>query len=250
MQAEGSPDPGRRRERSLSDPRGNLLGRSFPRGNWGQPAERLDVLYERAEEEALRTVEWYLAARAGKRRMARALRWGTVLGVVCGAALALLELAKLGGEGTGSWGLLALLGAAVCLGCDRYLGVTSGWMRNIATAQAVQRRVEALRYEWTVESARDALGPTEGTAGERVERRLDLLRRFSADVTELVRAETAEWMIAFRSGPPAPPLVRAAEAAEAGPRGERYEPRQPRFAPPLGTRPTMPRQRPPEPPPR
>ncbi|MQS10378.1 SLATT domain-containing protein, partial [Streptomyces sp. IF17] len=178
--------------------RGDLTSDPFPHGDWGEPAARLDELYRRVEAEALRTVEWYLADRRWKRGTARALRLGSVLGAAAGLALPLLE--AVGVAGAGPWGYPLLLGAVACLACDRWFGLTSGWMRDVATAQAVQRRLEALRYEWATENVREALGPTEGTAGEAAERCLGLLRRFSEDVTELVRAETADWMLEFRGG--------------------------------------------------
>ncbi|MBD0708545.1 SLATT domain-containing protein [Streptomyces sp. CBMA291] len=39
-------------------------------------------------------------------------------------------------------------------------------MRDVATAQAVQRRIQTLRFDWATECVREVLGPTEGTASE------------------------------------------------------------------------------------
>lgn len=220
----------------------DLTGAPFPLGDWGEPAERLDELYRWVEANALRTAEWYLSDRVRKRRCARALRVGTALGVIAGAALPLLDLTK-AAEGTAGWGYLSLLLGAACLACDRYFGLTSGWMRDVATAQAVQRRLQALQFDWASESVREVLGPTEGTASEAAERCLGVLRRFSEDVTELVRAETADWMVEFRSGPA--PLALQSVGTSA-PRPESGHPSG-RFPLPPGTRPNMPRQRPPEP---
>ncbi|OSC49780.1 hypothetical protein B5181_40700, partial [Streptomyces sp. 4F] len=103
-------------------------------------------------------------------------------------------------DGAAPWGYLALLLAVACVAGDRYFGVTSGWMRDVATAQAVQRRLQMLQFDWASESVREVLGPADGTASEAAERCLTVLRRFSEDVTELVRAETADWMVDFRSG--------------------------------------------------
>ncbi|MET9799556.1 SLATT domain-containing protein [Streptomyces sp. NPDC006368] len=213
----------------------DLAGRPFPLGDWGEPAQRLDELYRWVETNALRTAEWYLSDRVWKRRCARALRIGTALGAVTGAALPLL--------GWWKWGYPALLVAAACLLCDRYFGLTSGWMRDVATAQAVQRRLQALQFDWASESVREVLGPAEGTASEAAERCLGVLRRFSEDVTELVRAETADWMVEFRSGPA--PL--AMQSTLPSPARTDSTAAPGRFPLPPGTRPNMPRQRPPEP---
>ncbi|MEU5404088.1 SLATT domain-containing protein [Streptomyces sp. NPDC005963] len=225
--------------------RGDLAGRPFPLGDWGEPAERLDELYRWVEAGALRTTEWYLADRVWKRRTGRMLRAGAALGVATGATLPLLDLTGMV-AGAAGWGYLSLLLGAACLACDRYFGVTSGWMRNVATAQAVQRRLQRLQFDWASESVREVLGPTEGTASEAAERCLGVLRSFSEDVTELVQAETADWMREF-AGAPAPLLLQAlplsptgaSRALEGGAQGGRA------MLPP-GTRPNMPRQRPPE----
>ncbi|MFD7833726.1 SLATT domain-containing protein [Streptomyces sp. NPDC059761] len=246
MQPEGPPrDPREprdsREEGSGPMAAGDLTGGPFPLGDWGEPAERLDELYRRVEADALRTAEWYLSDRAWKRRGARALRIGAAAGAVAGAAIPLLELTG-AAPGAASYGYLSLLLAAACLACDRFFGLTSGWMRDVATAQAVQRRLQTLQFDWASENVREVLGPTEGTASEAAERCLTVLRRFSEDVTELVRSETAEWMVEFSSGPA--PLVMQSLGAPSS-RAEAGLPPT-RFPLPPGTRPNMPRQRPPE----
>ncbi|MFE9567405.1 SLATT domain-containing protein [Streptomyces sp. NPDC006692] len=238
MQPEGPPGearPGGGKET------GDLTGRPFPRGDWGEPAERLDELYRWVEAGALRTADWYLADRLWKRRGARGLRAGTACGAVAGAVLPLLDLTG-ALKGAAGWGYLCLLLGGACMACDRYFGLTSGWIRDVATAQAVQRRLGALQFDWASESVREVLGPTEGTAGEAAERCLSVLRRFTEDVTELVRSETADWMVEFRSGP-APLVMQSLTAA--APRTD-GAPGPGRLLLPPATRPNMPRQRPPE----
>ncbi|MFF2653065.1 SLATT domain-containing protein [Streptomyces sp. NPDC058045] len=178
---------------------GDLSGRRFPDGDWEEPAASLDELYRWVERGALTTATWYLAGRAGKRRAARLLRAGAGIGALAGAALPLLELTGTVSRGT-AWGYLGLLVAVACVAADRYFGLTAGWMRDMATAQAVQRRLQVLQFDWASESVREVLGPAEGTASEAAERCLGVLRRFCDDVTELVRVETADWMGDFRAG--------------------------------------------------
>lgn len=137
--------------------------------------------------------------------------------------------------------VIALLAAAICVGLDRAFGLSAGWMRDVATAQAVQRRLDTLRFDWASESVREVLGPTEGTAAEAAERCLGVLRRFSDDVSELVRTETADWMVDFHA---ASPQLRTQSLA--GGWGQRAESGAPvgRFPLLPGGRPNMPRQRP------
>ncbi|MEE1737964.1 SLATT domain-containing protein [Streptomyces sp. BE147] len=222
----------------------DLAARAFPLGDWGDPAERLDELYRWVESGALRTADWYLRDRVRKRRRARALRLGTAAGAVAGAALPLLDLTG-ALDGSAGWGYMSLLLGAACMSCDRYFGLTSGWIRDFATAQAVQRRLQVLQFDWASECVREVLGPTEGTASEAAERCLGVLRRFSEDITELVRSETADWMVEFRAGP-APMGMQSLVTGGGNSRTE-PAPGAGRFSmPSVATRPNMPRQRPPE----
>ncbi|WP_435134098.1 SLATT domain-containing protein [Actinacidiphila sp. bgisy144] len=213
---------------------GDLRAQPFPPGDWTEPAARLEALYRWAEESALRTADWYLRGRLPKRRAARALRLGTTVCGAAAAALPLIELASSQGA-LARWGYLALLLAGACAAADRLLGLTTGWMRDMATAQAVQRRVDAFRFDWAAEGVREVLGPAEGTGAEAVERCLGVLRGFCDDIADLVRVETSDWMSAF--GSPCP------TATPAPPSRPEPRPRSPR-----PTRITMPHQRPPEPP--
>ncbi|MEV6165908.1 SLATT domain-containing protein [Streptomyces sp. NPDC052052] len=222
----------------------DLTGTPFPLGDWGEPAERLDELYRWVEAEALHTADWYLRDRLWKRRGARTLRTGTALGAVAGAALPLLDLTGVL-NGAAGWGYLSLLLGAACMACDRYFGLTSGWIRNLATAQAVQRRLRVLQFDWASECVREVLGPTEGTASEAAERCLGVLRRFSEDITELVRTETADWMVEFRAGPA--PMGMQALTSGSGNGGRTDQGGPPgRFPMQTMARPNMPRQRPPD----
>ncbi|WP_369272488.1 SLATT domain-containing protein [Streptomyces sp. R11] len=243
MQPDRSPQDGRGGEGAAGLRPGDLTGRAFPLGDWGEPAVRLDELYRWVERGALNTAAWYLADRVWKRRGARVLRGGAASGAVVGAALPLLDVTG-AVSGTAPWGYLALLLAVGCVAADRFFGLTSGWIRDVATAQAVQRRLQALQFDWATESVREVLGPAEGTASEAAERCLGVLRRFCEDVTELVRAETADWMVEFRTGS-APLGIHSALAG-----GARHDTGTAlgRFpaSPTNGTRPNMPRQRPPE----
>lgn len=236
------PDEPPREGRPAGPLPGDLVGRPFPGGDWGKPAERLDELYHWVEHGALTAAAWYLADRVWKRRTAWALRGGAALGATAGAFVPLLDLTG-AAPGAGAWGFLGILVAVACVAGDRYFGVTSGWMRDVATAQAVQRRLQTLQFDWASESVREVLGPTEGTASEAAERCLGVLRRFTEDVGELVRAETTDWMTEFRTRP-APQILAAAQTASSG----RTDPAGPAGrVPVLAPRPNMPRQRPPEP---
>jgi len=234
--------PGRGAEPGRS--RRDLTARQFPLGDWGEPAERLEELYRWSEERAVEAIAWYQRDRRWKRFGARALRVCAGLFVLGGAGLPLVALTGEWSPGA-DWGYVSLLLSAASLGADRAFGLSSGWMRDVSTAQALQRRLEAFQFDWASECVREVLGPTEGTASEAAERCLGVLRRFCEDVSEMVRAETSQWMLEFRAA------MSELPTQAAGVWGERREAGTPapvRVLPTSGARPTMPRQRPPEPP--
>ncbi len=230
--------PGRAPTRRRTD----LSARQFPLGDWGEPAERLEELYRWSEERAVEAIDWYRRDRLWKRRWARLLRFGAAAFGAVGMTAPLVALTGLA-DRAAEWGYVSLALSAVCLGADRAFGLTSGWMRDVSTAQALQRRLEAFQFDWASECVREVLGPTEGTAGEAAERCLGVLRRFCEDVSELVRSETSDWMLEFRAT--MTQLPTQAPGVWGG-RSETGSGAQVRVLPPPGTRPTMPRQRPPE----
>lgn len=252
MQPEESPwgkDVGEEDQPSATAPgrtptrrRADLSARQFPLGDWGEPAERLEELYRWSEERAVEAIDWYRRDRVWKRRWARLLRFGAAVSAVGGASAPLVGLTGVLEQAAG-WGYVGLVLAAACLLTDRAFGLTSGWMRDVSTAQALQRRLEAFQFDWASECVREVLGPTEGTAGEAAERCLGVLRRFCEDVSDMVRTETSEWMLEFRASMTQLPTQ---APGTWGGRCEGGIGAQVRVLPSPGTRPTMPRQRPPE----
>ncbi|MEY9849427.1 SLATT domain-containing protein [Streptacidiphilus sp. MAP5-3] len=219
----------------------DLSVRQFPLGDWGEPAERLEELYRWSEERAVEAIDWYHRDRRWKRGGARLLRGLAALLAVGGAVLPMVALTGVWRAGQ-DWGYVLLLLAGCSLLADRVFGLTSGWMRDVSTAHALQRRLEAFQFDWASECVREVLGPTEGTASEAAERCLGVLRRFCEDVSDMVRSETSEWMLEFRAS------MTQLPTQSAGSWGGRVEGAnaQVRVLPTMGTRPTMPRQRPPE----
>lgn len=226
--------------------RADLRGHVFPLGDWGEPAERLDEMYVWVEQRALVIADRHLADRVRKRRAARTMRACAALSATASAVIPLLALTGTLPVRCAPWGYLALLCAVVCVAGDRCFGLTSGWMRDLATALAIQRRLESLQFDWASEAVREVLGPTDGSAAEAAERGLVLLRGFTEDVSEIVRAETADWMHEFGPAPSHLRLQSACPRPAARPAEEQQQLNGQRANTPPGFRPSMPRQRPPE----
>jgi SMODS and SLOG-associating 2TM effector domain 2 len=145
---------------------------------WQDAEAALTQLYRYAEGRAIDAVDWYLADKRGKRVWSRGLRLLAIALVTAGALQPLLAM------------------GAACIGFDRFFGVSSGWMRSMTTAQALERRLEQLQYDWAAECARSAARTVDP---KQVQNRLALLRSFSDDVAALLQQETAEWVLEFQS---------------------------------------------------
>ena len=162
---------------------------------WNDTEAALTQLYRYAEGRAIEAIDWYLADKRGKRSWSRGLRLLAILLVTAGGLQPLLDAAAPGPSRT-AWGYVLLALAAACIGFDRFFGLSSGWMRSMTCAQALERRLEQLQYDWAAECARSA---TRTVDPKQVQNRLALLRVFSDDMAALLQQETASWVLEFQS---------------------------------------------------
>jgi hypothetical protein len=186
------PRPERRRRRR------DLRAGPFPTAameEWQDTEAALTQLYRYAEGRAIDAIDWYLQDKRGKRTWSRGLRLLVIVLVTAGGLQPLLDAAADGPSRT-AWGYVLLAMAAACIGVDRFFGLSSGWMRAMTTAQALERRLEQLQYDWAAECARSAARTVDP---KQVQNRLALLRVFSDDVAALMQQETAEWVLEFQS---------------------------------------------------
>jgi hypothetical protein len=162
------PRPDRRRRRR------DLRAGPFPTAameQWQDTEAALTQLYRYAEGRAIDAVDWYLQDKRGKRVWSRGLRLLAIAPVTAGALQPLLDAAR---ASRTAWGYVLLAMGAACVGFDRFFGVSSGWMRSMTCAQALERRLEQLEYDWAPECARSAARTVDP---KQVQNRLALLRR-------------------------------------------------------------------------
>jgi hypothetical protein len=160
--------------------------------DWRDPETALDALRVWAEDNATSTIEWYLRDKAWKRIGSRLLRSCAILFAIVGGVAPLVAATT---NRNANWGYIMLALAAGCVAFDHFFGLSSGWMRDIATVHAVERRLATFRFQWTVTNAAQAFGKDETTTMSR----LDLIQQFAADIGNLVDAETLEWLTEFRA---------------------------------------------------
>lgn len=203
---EASMDDGRRDVvKSHNDPVATVSHRWWRRGDlryaalpavsaedWRQPDVVLDQLRRWAETQAEEAIEWYLRDKQAKRLGSRLLR---ILAITLAIAGGLAPLLTAGPDGrSAAWGYVLLALAGGCAAFDHFFGLSSGWMRDMATSHALQHRLLKFRLTWITLTAGKAV-----VDGAEISARLDLVRSFALDVSELVSTETGDWLTEFQT---------------------------------------------------
>jgi hypothetical protein len=156
------------------------------------PATTLELLRAWAERNATEARDWYLRDKSFKRAGSRLLR---ALAILLGVAGGLAPLLAAAVDGSGSWGYILLAAAAGCVAFDHFFGLSSGWMRDMTTARALERRLAAFRFAWAAANVEAAFGADHAT----VKLGLELVEKLATEVADLVDAETTEWITEFRA---------------------------------------------------
>ncbi|MBS2964237.1 SLATT domain-containing protein [Actinocrinis puniceicyclus] len=177
--------------------RGDLRREGFPSISGATPQERaqaVEALREWAEHQAEGAIEWYMKDKRLKRSGSRLLRALTVL-LAVGGSLAPLQAAAVS-EKVGAWGYVLLAAAAGCVAFDYFFGVSTGWMRDMAAIQSLQRELTTFRLDWATELLRG--GPADADPGQPMASQLLMIGRLKSAVDRIVESETTDWLAEFR----------------------------------------------------
>ena len=226
-----SGEPAKRKVPSI-----NIDRVEFPELTWksdGDVANGLTALYKHAEARAESTITWYLRAKASKSFNSRALRLLTILLGTLGGLAPILDSAGLtgwlpmGAEAT-EIGFLLLGLAAACVAVDKLFGFSSGWMRYITTAMALQEDLSHLRMDWAATMVRSRSRPLSTTD---ILWQLERIRAFFDTIDGRVMQETRAWIAEFQTN--LADIERATTDARVRvPAGRSELPLPPRSAPP------------------
>jgi len=164
--------------------------------------DSLSTLREYVENEAQRQIAWYHAKRKVKASISTALRFVAILLFVLGglvpvvkATLAPETLRRIGFD-FGQTGYLLLAIAAGCVAMDRFFGYSSGWIRYITTALALEKSLEEFRLEWARHIARLRGGQPDE---DELDRLIRTCETFSLAVRGQIEQETKAWVIEFEN---------------------------------------------------
>lgn len=170
---------------------------THPELSW-EPREReqsLLTVFAYGENHARQVINWYLAARRGKKFCAQTLRLGAIVLTAIGGLFPIYAgLNPVVVEP--AWASVSIGIAALFLGIDRFFGCSAAWMRFIATEHKVRQLFHGFQID--CESDRAGWGG-HPPAMDQVQTGLARTRAFLIEVDELVRQETDTWLTEFQN---------------------------------------------------
>ena len=108
--------------------------------------ESLEKLYQFANNECKRAIDWYFNKKRSKRIAGYASRVGAILALAVSGLIPILgEIYKTNDIPSISpaWATVALAIVAIFVALDRLGGYTSGWVRYVRTGQTLQESISA-----------------------------------------------------------------------------------------------------------
>lgn len=162
----------------------------------------LNILRRYVESEAQKQVDWYFRKMKVKSQVSTALRFAAI-GFVIAGGLAPIVKATLAPDiisrlpyDFAETGYLLLGIAAGCVALDRFFGFSTGWIRYITAALAIEKSLEEFRLEW----ARNIAKLRGGQPNElELDRLLLTCETFSLAIRSQVEQETKAWVAEFES---------------------------------------------------
>lgn len=163
----------------------------------------LKEIYINVVTKANDAIKYYQTKKMWPRRCARIVRVGAIVLISAAGIVPLLDAAGLfSGLGIGvstDSGQIALVVAAMAaalLASDRFYGFSSSWARFTTNELALQRALDSFIFDWELSLA---LEDTSKDRRELTANRLNLLKNFSMEVSQLNEDETRVWVAEYQN---------------------------------------------------
>lgn len=192
---------------TLGDPSqsGDILSSRLLPPSWdaSDVLKSLRALRAYAEAQAERATDWYYRSKRKKSKVSSTARFATIVLTALGGLIPIIATIVYGNAAEelqrlrfNQWGYLAIGFAGLALGFDRFYGGSSGWMRYVTTALAIESRLEEFRLDWIKIESELALRLNDQAL---VASAIDRIKAFVAAVRAQVESETQAWVTEFRS---------------------------------------------------
>jgi len=136
----------------MSEPKSDLYPASLlePNIKEGQsPAAYLKALREEVENKAIESINWYIRNKKFKSIASRVLRVLAILLACIGGLFPILQGIDLPYiQLNGQYGYIALAIAATCMALDKFMGLSSSWMRYMTTSFTLQKDLAEFQSDW------------------------------------------------------------------------------------------------------
>ncbi len=173
------------------------IARSFLKDSETEVA--LKGLFDYVEARAQEQIRWYWRKKVWKARMSWSLRFVVIVLSTLGALVPIIKATFppiTTSYDFGQAGYLLIALAAGCVGLDRFFGYSSGWIRYVTTAMAIEKALEEYRMEWTRMTAKSGQHPPDA---DLIDGLIQLSKAFIVSVRVLVEQETKAWATEFQS---------------------------------------------------
>jgi hypothetical protein len=169
-----------------------------PVWNPSNVAGSLQDLRSYVEVEAGKAINWYFKNKSSKALLSRWLRFLAIaLSSIAGVLPIIVSVwqGKTSGIESGLFVSLLLGVAAGLVGLDHFFGFSSGWIRYVITATAMQAALEEFRMDWQLLSAHLSIPPS----NDQVLALLERAKAFRASIAGMVLDETKSWAAEFQT---------------------------------------------------
>ena len=159
----------------------------------------LCALQQYVEDQAQKQIDWYWNKKGRKSYVSMSLRFVAILLFVLGGLVPIVKATFPAARFSFDFGQLGylLIGiAAGCMALDRFFGYSSGWIRYVTTAMALEKSLQEFRFEWTRNMARiRGVAPTP----EQLDALIQTCAAFSLAIKSQVEQETKAWVVEFQT---------------------------------------------------
>jgi SMODS and SLOG-associating 2TM effector domain 2 len=162
----------------------------------------LSLLHRYVEDQAQQQIQWYWDKKRAKAHMSMFLRFVAIILFALGGLVPIVKAtlppaitAKFPFD-FGQSGYLLIGVAAGCMGLDRFFGYSTGWIRYVTTAMAIEKSLEEFRLEWARNMAK-MHGAQPGP--DQLEVLIQTCAAFSLAIKSQVEQETKAWVVEFQT---------------------------------------------------
>lgn len=181
--------------------RNDIKPGEFPKDlNWtsDKTTESLDRLYEFANAECKKAIDWYFREKRSKQIAGYIFRVGSIVALAISGIIPVLgeifKSDKVPGISP-AWATVALAVFGLFIALDQFGGYTSGWIRYITSGQALSDLQSDFRLEW--EKYRLSVA-TDQIDAELIQQGIEKCKAFLSKVHSIVKSETDQWAQEFK----------------------------------------------------